>query len=122
MHHREPDALECDNGCMLRHVGPKRPALITTAAESPDAELDRRRKRYAIMAVVFVGCFTAGALAHRDTVLALLLCGIAMVTLPAAVIAANVRSRPRRPNGLGHVVGGAPQLPRPPVRQPGDDR
>lgn len=87
--------------------------MITTAPESRDDELNRRRKRYAIMAVVFIGCFTAGALAHRDTVLALLLCGIAMVTLLAAVIAANVRSGPRRPDGLDHLVHGAPQLPQP---------
>jgi hypothetical protein len=107
---------------MLRHVRANRPALITAAPESPADELDRRRRRYAIMAAVFIGCFTAGALAHRDTVLALLLCGIAMLTLPAAVIIANVPSRPRRPNGLGHLVCGVQQLPQPPARQPGDDR
>jgi hypothetical protein len=118
----EQGALRCDNWCMLRRVGSNRPALITAAPESPDDELDRRRKRYAIMAVVFVACFTAGALAHRDTVLALLLCGIAIVTLLAAVITANVRSRPRRPNGLGHLVCGTQQLPQPPAGQPGDDR
>ena len=74
------------------------------------------------MAVIFIGCFTEGALEHRDRTLALLLCGIAMVTLLAAVITANVRTRPRRPNGLGHLVCGAQQLPRPPDRQPRDDR
>jgi Protein of unknown function (DUF3099) len=107
---------------MARHGRSNRPALITAAPESPDDELDRRRKRYAILAMVFVACFTAGAFAHRHTLLALLLCGIAMVALLAAVITANVRSRPRRPTGLGHLVCGAQQLPRPPVRQPGDNR
>jgi hypothetical protein len=94
----------------MRHARSSRPALITDAPESPEQEFDRRRKRYAIMAVIFIACFTAGALAHRHTVLALLLCGIAMVTLPAAVITANVRSRPRSPKGVNQLLRGAQQL------------
>lgn len=105
----------------MRHVRANRPALITDAPESPDQEFDRRRKRYAIMAVIFIACFTAGALMHQDTVLALLLCGIAMVTLPVAVITANIPSRPRTPNAPGHLVRGAQHLPRTPARRPGDD-
>jgi hypothetical protein len=107
---------------MQRHARSDRPALITSASEGPDDELRRRRTRYAIMAVICIACFTASGLVHRDTVLALLLCGIAMITLPAAVITANVRSRPRRPHRLDHLVRGPRQMPGQPARQPGDDR
>jgi hypothetical protein len=47
------------------------------------------------MAAVFVASFTAAALLHRDTAVALVLCAIAITTLVLAVIGANVRS-PRR--------------------------
>jgi len=97
-------ALRGDDGGMLWHVRRGRPVLITTAPESLDVELDRRRRRYAVMAVLFVGSFTAGALLHRDTAVALLLCGIAVVTLVAAVVGANVGSPGRRPTGLGDPV------------------
>jgi hypothetical protein len=96
---------------MLRHRGSDRPALITTAPESAAAEFDRREKRYAIMAAIFVASFTAGALLHRHTVLALLLCGVAIMTLVSAVVAANVRSRPRKANGLANIVRRERQLP-----------
>jgi hypothetical protein len=86
------------------HVRRDRPVLITTAPESPKEELERRQRHYAVMAAIFIGSFTAAALLHRDTVLALLLCGIAMVTLVAAVIGANVGWPRRRPDGLGHPV------------------
>ena len=107
---------------MQRHARSDRPALITSASESPDDELDRRRKRYAVMAVICIASFTASGIVHRDTVLALLLCGIAMITLPLVVIAANVGSRPRSPRRLDHLVRGPHQLPSEPARQPEDDR
>lgn len=122
LHRRARLALRCDTWRMLGHVRSPRPALITAASESPDDELARRRKRYAVMAVVCIASFTAGGLAHRDTVLALLLCGVAMITLPAAVVIANVRCRPRRPRGLDHFVDRPRQLPGRLGRQPGDDR
>lgn len=95
--------------------------MITTAAESPDVEFARRRRRYAIMAVVFVGTFSAAGIVHRETVLAVLLCVIAMVTLLAAVIMANTRSRPRRADGSGYRRNGERELPSPPTerRTPG---
>jgi hypothetical protein len=96
---------------MLHRVRSDQPALITTAPESSEEEFDRRHKRYAIMAAIFVASFTAGALTYRDTVLALLLCGVAMITLVSAVIAANTRSRPRRPNSLARLIDSARQLP-----------
>lgn len=107
---------------MQRNARSDRPALITSASEGPDDELDRRRKRYAVMAVICIASFTASGLVHRDTVLALLLCGIAMITLPLAVITANVGSRRRRPHRLDHLVPGPHQLPGQPARQSGDDR
>jgi hypothetical protein len=94
---------------MLRHA--RRPALITTAPESPDEELDRRRKRYAIMAGIFTGCFVAGALLHRYTIVALLLCGAAIVVLLLAVITANTRTRPRRGNVQHNLAHEQRQLP-----------
>lgn len=82
---------------MQRHGRSNRSAVITSAAESPDDELKRRKKRYALSAAVFVGSFTAAGLLHRETVLALFLCGVSIVTLVTAVIGANVRTPRRRP-------------------------
>ena len=74
-----------------------RPPLITSAPEGPGEELARRQRRYAWSACVFIGSFTAATVLHRETVLALLLCGVAMVTLVAAVVGANTRTPQRRP-------------------------
>ncbi|HEY7007323.1 MAG TPA: DUF3099 domain-containing protein [Jatrophihabitantaceae bacterium] len=93
------------------HPGSDRPALITTAPESAEQEFDRRTKRYAIMAAIFIASFTAGALLHRHTILALLLCGVAIVTLVAAVIMGNAHSRPRKANRFGHMMHRERQLP-----------
>lgn len=65
--------------------------LITSAPESPPEELRRRQRRYAAMAVIFIGCFSAAAVLHSHQVLALVLCAVAIVTLVLAVIGANVR-------------------------------
>ena len=81
---------------MQWHARSNRPAVITCVPESPGEELERRRRRYALSAAIFIGSFTAAGLLHRETVLALLLCGVSIVTLIAAVIGANVRT-PRRP-------------------------
>ena len=75
-----------------------RPAVITSAREGPGEELARRRRRYAWSAVIFVGTFAAAGLLHRETVLALVLCGISIVTLVTAVIGANIRRPRRRPD------------------------
>ena len=80
---------------MQWHALSNRPAVITSVPESPGEELERRRRRYALSAAIFIGSFTAAGLLHRETVLALLLCGVSMVTLVAAVIGANIR-KPRR--------------------------
>jgi hypothetical protein len=77
---------------MMRRVRSDRPTSITTAPESPSQELARRQRRYAVMAAIFIACFTSAALLHRDTAVALVLCGVAMATLVLAVIGANVRS------------------------------
>ena len=89
--------------------------LITTAPESAVEEFKRREKRYALMAAIFIASFTAGALLHRHTALALLLCSIAIVTLVSAVTAANVRSRPRQANRLADMVHRERQLSPPPT-------
>jgi hypothetical protein len=68
------------------------------------------------MAAVFIGTFTAAALLHRFTAVALLLCGVAMTTLVWAVIGANVRSPRRRRAGAALVVGALKQLT--PARRP----
>ena len=74
------------------------------------------------MAAVFVASFTAAALAHDHTVLALLLCGVAILTLVSAVIGANVRSPRQRPTGAGHLVHQDRQLPPAPGERPGGRR
>lgn len=79
---------------MQRHTRSNRPVVITSARESPGEELERRRRRYALSAVIFIGSFAAAGLLHRETVLALFLCGVSMVTLVTAVIGANIR-KPR---------------------------
>ena len=82
---------------MRRHARSNRPAVITSAPESPGEELERRRRRYAFSAIIFIGSFTAAGLLYRETALALLLCGVSMVALVTAVISANIR-KPRRPS------------------------
>jgi hypothetical protein len=49
-------------------------------------------------AAIFIGSFTAAGLLHRETVLALLLCGVSILTLLTAVIGANIRTPRRRPD------------------------
>jgi Sec-independent protein secretion pathway component TatC len=83
---------------MQRHARSNVPVVITSAPESPGQELQRRQRRYALSAAVFIGCFTAAGLLHRQTILALVLCGVSMVTLVLAVIGANIRKPPRRPD------------------------
>jgi hypothetical protein len=102
----------------MRHVRSNRPAVITSAPESLTQELDRRQRRYAVMAVIFVASFTVAALLHRDTALALLLCGVAMTTLVAAVIGANIRSPRRRPDSLARQGHQQPQLRSAPAEHP----
>lgn len=92
-----------DDGPMIGHGHSDRPALITTAPESLAAELGRRKRRYAIMAAIFIASFSSAALLHHDTPLALLLCGVAITMLVLAVIGANVRSPRRRSAGAVHV-------------------
>ena len=94
---------------MTRRGPSDRPTVITTVPESPSEELGRRKTRYAIMAVVFVGCFSLAAVLHRETAVALALCGVATATLVLAVIGANVRS-PRRPARPVHVANDQKQL------------
>ena len=83
---------------MQRHARSNRPAVITSTPESPGEELQRRQRRYALSAAIFIGSFTAAGLLYRETVLALLLCGVSMVTLVTAVIGANIRTPRRRPD------------------------
>src|ERR1700761_7895278 len=103
---------------MMRRHRPDRPALITTAPESPSQELGRRQRRYAIMAAIFVGSFTAAALLHRETALALLLCAVATATLVLAVIGANLRAPRRRAGSPGPVANERRRLRSSPPERP----
>jgi hypothetical protein len=69
------------------------------------------------MAAVFIASFAAAALLHRFTVVALLLCGVAMTTLVLSVISANVRS-PRRRAGPVRVHNEHRQLSSAPTERP----
>jgi hypothetical protein len=102
----------------MRRVHSDRPASITTAPENPAEELGRRQRRYAVMAVIFIASFTSAALLHRETAVALLLCGVAMTTLVLSVIGANVRSPRRRRAGPGHVVNEHRHLRSAPAKRP----
>jgi len=82
---------------MQRHARSNRPSVITSAPETPREELKRRQRRYALSAAIFIGSFAAAGLLYRDTVLALVLCAVSIVTLITAVIGANVRKPRRRP-------------------------
>ena len=81
---------------MRRHAPSNRPAVITSARESPGEEFERRRRRYALSAGISIGSFAAAGLLHGETVMALLLCGVSMVSLVLAVIGANIRTPRRR--------------------------
>jgi hypothetical protein len=70
------------------------------------------------MAAIFIASFTSAALLHRDTAVALLLCGVAIATLVLSVISANVRSPRRRPAGPGHIVNEHGQLRSVPAKHP----
>lgn len=70
------------------------------------------------MAAIFIASFTAAALLHRDTAVALLLCAIAMTTLVAAVIGANIRAPRRQPHGRGRLAHKQPQLRSAPTKHP----
>ncbi len=81
-------------------------------------ELARRQRRYAVMAVVFIASFSAAALLHRYTALALVLSGVAITTLVAAVIGANVRSPQRRDDRTRQVVDEQKALRPAPAKRP----
>jgi hypothetical protein len=63
------------------------------------------------MAAIFTVSFTAAAVLHRETALALVLCGVAMTTLVAAVIGANVSTPRRLPDGHGRIAHHQQHLP-----------
>lgn len=96
----------------MRGVHPHRPALITTAPESPDDEYDRRRKRYAIMMALRGACVLAAALTYRVSIVLALLCLVAGAVLPwCAVLIANDRPPKRRVKVFGDVANHERQLP-----------
>lgn len=106
-----------DDRAMVRRMRSDRLPSITTAPESPAEELGRRQRRYAVMAAIFIASFTSAAVLHRDTVLAVLLCGVAMTTLLLSVILANVRS-PRQSARPGHLIDERRQLRSSPGKRP----
>jgi hypothetical protein len=96
----------------MRHVHLDRPALITTAPESPDAEYDRRRKRYAIMMAIRALCVIAAALTYRMSIILALVCLVGGAIIPwCAVILANDGPPKKRAPVLGRVANSERQLP-----------
>jgi hypothetical protein len=99
----------------MRRTHHDRPALITTAPQSPDDEYDRRRKRYAIMMAIRAACVLAAALTYRYSIIVALLCLVGGAVIPwCAVILANDRPPKRRAQRLGQVENTERQLPAPP--------
>jgi Flp pilus assembly protein TadB len=88
---------------MRRHGD--QPTLITTVPISNDDELDKRKKKYAIMMATRALCVILAASFYRVSVGLALVFAIAGVILPwCAVLIANDRPARRRPTQLGHVA------------------
>jgi len=99
----------------MRRTHHDRPALITTAPESPDDEFDRRRKRYAIMMAIRAACVLAAALTYRFSIILALLCLAGGAVIPwCAVILANDRPPKRKVQRPGRIENPERQLPPPP--------
>jgi hypothetical protein len=90
---------------MRRSHAPE-PALITSARENPDAEYDRRRKKYAIMMGIRAVCVLVAGLTYRYSIWFAVACAVGGMVLPwCAVIIANDRPAQKRAQ--------------PPARRPG---
>lgn len=88
---------------MVRRSRADEPMLITTASESPDAEFDRRRTKYAIMMALRAICVLAAALTYRVSIWLALTFVVGGMILPwCAVIIANDRPAKKRQPNLGH--------------------
>jgi Flp pilus assembly protein TadB len=88
---------------MRRHGD--QPTLITTVAISSDDELDKRKKKYAIMMGTRALCVILAASFYHVSVALALAFAIAGVILPwCAVLIANDRPAKRRRAELGHVA------------------
>lgn len=96
----------------MRHVHLDRPALITTAPESPDAEFERRRKRYAIMMAIRAACVIAAGLVYRVSIVLAVVCLVGGAIIPwCAVVIANDGPPKKRAKALGRVANTERQLP-----------
>jgi Flp pilus assembly protein TadB len=102
----------------MRRSHTDEPALITSAPESPDADYDRRRRKYAIMMASRAVCVIAAACTYQISLWLALAFVVGGTVLPwCAVIIANdgpARKQPHQP------------APRPDLRTeralpPGDD-
>jgi Flp pilus assembly protein TadB len=90
-------------GDMRRHGD--QPTLITTLPTSSDDELDKRKKKYAIMMGTRALCVILAASFYHVSIALALTFAIAGVILPwCAVLIANDRPVKRKRADLGHVV------------------
>lgn len=88
---------------MVMHRHRDQPVVITDAPESPDDELDRRRRRYGIMMALRVVCVIAAALTYQASVWLALAFLIGGAALPwCAVIIANDRPPRNRRRPVPH--------------------
>src|SRR5919197_2566072 len=87
----------------MRRSRADHPVVITTAAETPDEEYDRRRAKYAIMMALRAVCVIAAALTYRFSIPLALAFVVGGMVLPwCAVIIANDRPAKRRRDQVTH--------------------
>jgi hypothetical protein len=96
----------------MRRSRADRPQLITTAPESRDDELDRRRRRYLIMMTSRALCIICAALTYRLSLWLALGSVVAGAVLPwCAVIIANDRPPKKRRRVTYGLTNQERQLP-----------
>jgi Flp pilus assembly protein TadB len=90
-------------GDMRRHGD--QPTLITTVPLSSDDELDKRKKKYAIMMGTRALCVILAASFYNVSIVLAVIFALAGVVLPwCAVLIANDGPVKRRKADLGHVT------------------
>lgn len=84
----------------MRRAREDHPILITSAPESTDDELDKRRKKYALMMALRAGSIIGAALVYRYSIWLALALVLGSMVLPwCAVLIANDRPAKKKRKG-----------------------